>query len=61
MRYEDVRRSRGRDGVWLRLRQAIWVACARRNTGRLDGLSDHQLKDIGLLGFERPADWWRFR
>lgn len=62
MRYEDVRRASGVEGFWLRLRLR-WLATGRREVPRGDvsHLSDHQLRDIGMIGFERPMDWWRFR
>jgi hypothetical protein len=64
MRYEDVRRLRGVEGFWLRLRLMFRQAAGGRPRlpfGDISRLSEHELRDIGLTGFERASDWWRFR
>lgn len=66
MRCEEARRPSVIESVRLHLRLAL-VALGRSRHGRrqpagcLSHLSGHQLRDIGLQGFERGFDWWRFR
>ncbi len=51
MRYEDLRRPRGIESLWLRLRFALARPLPRRAgpvIGDLSRLSDRQLEDIGL-------------
>ena len=63
MRYEDVRRSRGADGLFSRLRLFFRALPNRRTPiSSVTDLSDRERADIGVpLGFDRPVDWWRFR
>ncbi|HEX2553242.1 MAG TPA: DUF1127 domain-containing protein [Microvirga sp.] len=62
MRYQELRRPRGIESLWLRLRFAF----ARSRDGQpaagdLSRLSDRQLEDIGLTRHDRPASaaFWR--
>jgi hypothetical protein len=59
MRYEDVRRLRGAESVWLRLK--LWLCSAyagsRSPTADLNHLSDHERRDIGLPDPVRYMDW----
>lgn len=59
MRYEDARRLRGVESVWLRLK--FWFRTNRRGhpvpTGDLSLLSDHERRDIGLPEPVRYMDW----
>ncbi len=63
MRYQDLRRPRGAGEFWLQLR--LWLARpfpAQAPIGRLDGLSEHQLKDLGLASCRSDTDplpFWR--
>jgi uncharacterized protein YjiS (DUF1127 family) len=58
MRYEDARRSRGVESVWLRLK--LWFSSTRshrRSLADLSRLSDHERRDIGLPEPVRYMDW----
>ena len=59
MRYEDARRLRGVESVWLRLR--FWLQSLhlrnRTSIGELSHLSDHERRDIGLPEPVRYVDW----
>ncbi len=59
MRYEDARRLRGVESVWLRLE--MWLRSfrlrPRRPTADLSHLSDHERRDIGLPDPVRYMDW----
>ena len=57
MRYQDLRRPRGIESLWLRLRFALSRPRPRRAApaiGDLSRLSDHQLDDIGLKRRHEP-------
>jgi len=60
MHSEIVRRPNAIEGILLRLRIALGKAPARPSCGTAH-LSEHLRRDIGLQGFERGFDWWRFR
>lgn len=59
MRYEDARRLRGVESVWLRLR--MWLQARRARSrfpvANLSHLSDHDRRDIGLPEPVRYMDW----
>ena len=59
MRYEDARRSRGVESVWLRLK--LWLHSIhlrnRSPMGELSHLSDHEKRDIGLPEPVQYMDW----
>lgn len=59
MRYEDARRLRGVESVWLRLR--MWMRSfhlrSRPPIADLSHLSDHERRDIGLPDPVRYMDW----
>lgn len=63
MRYEDVRRLRGVESFWFRLR--LWLQPAPRRVAPLikdlSHLSDHERRDIGLPEQVRYADWRALR
>lgn len=64
MRYQDLRRPRGIESLWLRLRFALSHPLPRRTgpmIGDLSRLSDHQLDDIGLKRRQEPStvSFWR--
>jgi len=63
MRYEEVRRQRGVDGVWLRLK--VWLQSASRRrrpmVRNLSHLPDHIRCDIGLPEQPRYVDWRALR
>lgn len=63
MKYDDVRRARGVDGVWLRLK--FWLnrepTPRRPIIANLSHLSDHQRRDIGLDDEVRYVDWRALR
>jgi len=64
MRYVEVRRPGAVEGLVLRLKLAMQRMPVQRPKSPLCGIDDltpHQLRDIGLQGFERGFDWWRFR
>ncbi len=67
MRYQDLRRPRGIESLWLRLRLAFARFApgpSRRTIGNLSALSDRQLEDIGLERSALPgesASFWRIR
>ncbi len=58
MRYEDARRLRGVESVWLRLK--LWLKPAhllsRTSTADPSHLSDHERRDIGLCETIRYMD-----
>ncbi|MBZ6075081.1 hypothetical protein [Microvirga puerhi] len=60
MRYEDVRRLRGVEGVWFRLK--LWwkpaTTCLQAPLiSNFSHLSDHERRDIGLPEQVRYANW----
>ncbi|MGO4570862.1 hypothetical protein [Microvirga sp. 2TAF3] len=60
MRHEDVRRLRGVESFWFRLK--LWLKPAPRQLrtpfiSNLNHLSDHERCDIGLPEQVRYADW----
>ncbi|QRM27551.1 hypothetical protein [Microvirga sp. VF16] len=59
MRYEDARRLRGVESVWLRLK--LWFRSdhprKRPIIADLSRLSDHERRDIGLPEPIRYMDW----
>jgi hypothetical protein len=63
MRYQDLRRPRGAGEFWLRVR--LWLARPvswRAPVGRIESLSDHQLRDLGLDPRSTDGDqvsFWR--
>ena len=63
MRYQDLRRPRGIESLWLNLRLRM---THRRRPPLADvaSLSDHQLRDIGLEPQEDPTEtvvFWRLK
>ena len=65
MRYQDLRRPRGAGALWLELRLLLSRSVAgRAPMGRVDSLSDHQLRDIGLdprSVDDEPVPLWRIQ
>jgi uncharacterized protein YjiS (DUF1127 family) len=64
MRYQDSRRSGGKQSFWLRLRVAFLTRRARRLPGPLADLTeldDHLLQDIGLRRREPRRTWRELR
>jgi hypothetical protein len=63
MKHNDVRRLRGVDGAWLRLK--LWLHPAPRGRRsaitNLSHLSDHERRDIGLDEEVRYVDWRALR
>ena len=63
MRYEDIRRLRGVDHVWWRVK--LWLRPSVRPRlsawADLAHLSDHERRDIGLPEPVRYADWRSLR
>lgn len=64
MRYEDVRRLRGVESVWLRL--MMWLRPMRRPVqppliGNFSHLTDHDRRDIGLPEQVRYVHWHDLR
>ena len=63
MKHDDVRRLRGVDGAWLRLK--LWLHPAplgrRPAITNLSHLSDHERRDIGLDEEVRYVDWRALR
>ncbi|QFU16493.1 hypothetical protein [Microvirga thermotolerans] len=60
MKYEDSRRLRGVESVWLRLRLWLMPAPRPRKTPlitNLSHLSDHEREDIGIPEPVRYLDW----
>jgi hypothetical protein len=59
MRYEETRRLRGIESVWLRLKLRLRPALLRNDTvvSDLSQLSDHERRDIGLPDPVRFMDW----
>jgi hypothetical protein len=59
MKYEDVRRLRGVDGVWLRLK--FWLRSVPRPRKpvitNFSHFSDYDRRDIGLPEEVRYVDW----
>jgi hypothetical protein len=59
MRYDDIRRSRGVTGLWLRVR--LWLGRSPKpaapTISDFDNLTDHQRQDIGLPEQPRYLDW----
>jgi uncharacterized protein YjiS (DUF1127 family) len=58
MRYEDARRSRGVESVWLSLK--LWFGSTRsrnQSLADLNRLSEHERRDIGLPEPVRYMDW----
>jgi len=59
MRYEEIRRVRGVESAWLRLK--LWLRPAFPRSGPtisdLNHLSDHERRDIGLPDPVRYMDW----
>jgi hypothetical protein len=59
MRYEDARRLRGVESVWLSVK--LWLRSARLSDQTLvldlSHLSDHERRDIGLPEPVRYMDW----
>jgi hypothetical protein len=59
MRYEDARRLRGVESVWLRVK--LWFRPIFQRKGPiisdLSQLSDHERRDIGLPEPIRYMDW----
>ena len=66
MRYQELRRPRGVESLWPRLRLALsrpLPGDASAVVGDLSRLSDRQLADIGLARSEDAATvaFWRIR
>lgn len=63
MKHDDVRRLRGVDGAWLRLKLWLHVAPMGRKPliSNLSHLSDHDRRDIGLEEEVRYVDWRAIR
>jgi hypothetical protein len=63
MRYEDARRLRGAESIWLRLK--LWFRSTHLRCepviGDLSHLSDHERRDIGLPEQVRYMDWNRLK
>jgi len=63
MKHEDVRRLRGVDSVWLRLK--LWLHPAPRKDKPmitdLSHLNEHDRRDIGLPEEVRYVDWQSLR
>lgn len=63
MKHDDVRRLRGVDGAWLRLR--LWLGASPVVRGPMitnfSHLSDHERRDIGLEDEVRYVDWRALR
>ena len=65
MRYQELRRPRGIESLWLRLRFAVSRSLPRRGAGPRVGdltrLSDRQLADIGVARREGASTvaFWR--
>lgn len=64
MRYQDLRRPRGIESLWLRLRFTLARPLAGRAApaiGDVSRLSDRQLEDIGLKRGDGPStvSFWR--
>ncbi|PVE23394.1 hypothetical protein DC522_16160 [Microvirga sp. KLBC 81] len=59
MRYEDARRSRGVESVWLRVKLWLRATHLRDQPPMVDlnHLSDHERRDIGLPEPVRYMDW----
>jgi len=60
MRYEDARRLRGVESVWLRLRmwlRSFHLRPHHQPTADLNHLSEHERRDIGLPDPVRYMDW----
>ena len=59
MRYEDARRLRGTESLWLRLKLWLHLRPGRRGPtiGNLNHLSEHERRDIGLPEQVRYMDW----
>ncbi|WP_445503535.1 hypothetical protein [Microvirga sp. G4-2] len=59
MRYEDARRLRGVQSVWLRVK--LWLRSVSLKDpppmADLNHLSDHERRDIGLPEPVRYMDW----
>jgi hypothetical protein len=60
MRHQEVKRPNVIETILLRIRLA-WSARPVHPVCDPSHLSEHQRRDIGLQGFERGFDWWRFR
>jgi hypothetical protein len=63
MKHDDVRRLRGVDGAWLRLK--LWLGAGRLRRRpvimNLSHLSEHDRRDIGLEDEVRYVDWRALR
>jgi uncharacterized protein YjiS (DUF1127 family) len=62
MRYQELRRPRGIESLWLRLRLAVSrPGAARAAAGDLSHLSDRLLADIGVSRRESASTvaFWR--
>ncbi|MCG7394104.1 DUF1127 domain-containing protein [Microvirga sp. ACRRW] len=63
MRYEDARRLRGVESVWLRVK--LWLGpgslLSHEPIAELSHLSDHERRDIGLHETARYLDGEPFR
>ena len=59
MRYEETRRLRGIESVWLRLKLWFRPTFLRPDNviSNLSHLSDHERRDIGLPDPVRYMDW----
>jgi hypothetical protein len=59
MRYEETRRLRSIENVWLRLKLWLRPALLRNDSviSDLSNLSDHERRDIGLPDPVRYMDW----
>jgi hypothetical protein len=63
MKHDDLRRLRGVDGAWLRLK--LWLGggplTRRPVIANLSHLSEHDRRDIGLEDEVRYVDWRALR
>lgn len=63
MRYAEIRRPRGMEGLWLRLK--LWLSRPAKPCAHvvrdLSDLPDHVRRDIGLPDPVRYVDWRALR